>query len=87
MNTADIMILSVLGAVFGLDTVSFPQSMISRPIVGATVAGAILGDPWAGLLVGAALELFAVDILNGARREWSGARCMPRLRMASMRGA
>ena len=76
MNTADIMILSVLGAVFGLDTVSFPQSMISRPIVGATVAGAILGDPWAGLLVGAALELFAVETLPfGASRypEWGSA--------------
>jgi PTS system mannose-specific IIC component len=60
----------------GLDTVSFPQAMLSRPIVGATLAGAILGDATLGLLVGATLELFAVDTLPfGASRypEWGSA--------------
>jgi PTS system mannose-specific IIC component len=76
MSGADIIILSLLGGVLGLDTVSFPQAMLSRPIVGATLAGAILGDAGAGLLVGATLELFAVDTLPfGASRypEWGSA--------------
>ena len=76
MSGVDILILSLLGGVLGLDTVSFPQAMMSRPIVGATLSGAILGDAGAGLLVGAALELFAVDTLPfGASRypEWGSA--------------
>lgn len=76
MNSIDILVLSVLGGLLGLDTVSFPQAMLSRPIVGATAAGAILGDPSSGLLVGAALELFAVETLPfGASRypEWGSA--------------
>lgn len=76
MSAVDVLILSLLGGVLGLDTVSFPQAMLSRPIVGATLSGAILGDAGAGLLVGAALELFAVDTLPfGASRypEWGSA--------------
>lgn len=76
MSGVDILILSLLGGVLGLDTVSFPQAMLSRPIVGATLAGAFMGDASAGLLVGATLELFAVDTLPfGASRypEWGSA--------------
>lgn len=76
MSAVDVMILSLLGGVLGLDTVSFPQAMLSRPIVGATLAGAFMGDASAGLLVGATLELFAVDTLPfGASRypEWGSA--------------
>lgn len=76
MSAVDVVVLSLLGGVLGLDTVSFPQAMLSRPIVGATLSGAILGDAGAGLLVGAALELFAVDTLPfGASRypEWGSA--------------
>ena len=76
MSGIDILILAFLGGVLGLDTVSFPQAMLSRPIVGATLAGALLGDAGAGLLVGATLELFAVDTLPfGASRypEWGSA--------------
>ena len=76
MNGVDIIILSLLGGVLGLDTVSFPQAMLSRPIVSATLAGTLLGDPGSGLLVGAALELFAVETLPfGASRypEWGSA--------------
>jgi len=72
----DIVLLALLGGMLGLDTVSFPQAMLSRPIVGATLAGAILGAAGAGLLVGATLELFAVDTLPfGASRypEWGSA--------------
>lgn len=76
MSGVDIVMFALLGGVLGLDTVSFPQAMLSRPIVGATIAGAFMGDATAGLLVGATLELFAVDTLPfGASRypEWGSA--------------
>ncbi len=44
----------------GLDAVSWPQVMISRPIVSATVGGALLGDAASGFLVGAVLELLGL---------------------------
>lgn len=76
MSPADIVILAVVGGVLGLDTVSFPQAMVSRPIVAGTVGGAMLGSPALGLLLGATLELFAVETLPiGASRypEWGSA--------------
>src|SRR5688572_32954939 len=60
----------------GLDVVSFPQAMISRPIVAATIAGAVVGEPERGLLIGVVLELIALDTLPfGASRypEWGSA--------------
>ncbi len=68
--------LAVLGAVFGLDVVSFPQAMISRPIVASVAGAALAGDPGAGLAVGAVLELIALETLPiGASRypEWGSA--------------
>jgi len=68
--------LSLLGAVLGLDTVSFPQAMLSRPLVAATLGGALVGSPVGGLLVGATLELIALETLPfGASRypEWGSA--------------
>ena len=68
--------VSLLGAVVGLDMVSFPQMMLSRPLVSATVAGAFVGRPAAGLLIGAVLELIALETLPfGASRyaEWGTA--------------
>ena len=65
--------ISLLGGVLGLDVVCFPQVMISRPIVAATVAGAFVGDATTGVLVGAVLELIALATLPfGASRypEW-----------------
>jgi mannose/fructose/N-acetylgalactosamine-specific phosphotransferase system component IIC len=68
--------LGLLGAVLGLDTVSFPQAMLARPIVAATCGGALLGSPLSGLIMGAALELIALETLPfGASRypEWGSA--------------
>ena len=68
--------LALLGAVLGLDVVSFPQAMFSRPLVAATAAALLLGDPVRGLLVGATLEMFALETLPfGASRypEWGSA--------------
>ena len=76
MSMATVWTVALLGAVCGLDTVSFPQAMISRPIVAATVAGAVAGSPLRGLAVGALLELFALKTLPfGASRypEWGSA--------------
>ncbi|MGE5091451.1 MAG: PTS sugar transporter subunit IIC, partial [Bacillota bacterium] len=58
-----IALLLLWGIITGVDLVSVPQAMLSRPLVAATVAGAILGDVEAGLRVGVVLELFALDVL------------------------
>jgi mannose/fructose/N-acetylgalactosamine-specific phosphotransferase system component IIC len=57
------------GVVTGLDFVSVLQAMVARPLVAATVAGVIAGDPTSGVLVGMALELYALEVLpvGGAR--------------------
>ena len=72
----DLLPIALLGGLLGLDVVSFPQAMISRPLVAATCAGALVGHSLSGLLVGAALELVALDTLPfGASRypEWGSA--------------
>ncbi|HKC80689.1 MAG TPA: PTS sugar transporter subunit IIC [Gemmatimonadaceae bacterium] len=76
MNLLQALPIAMLGAVLGLDVVSFPQAMVSRPIVAATLAGAFIGHPEAGLLIGVVLELIALDTLPfGASRypEWGSA--------------
>ncbi|MEO7084400.1 MAG: PTS sugar transporter subunit IIC [Gemmatimonadaceae bacterium] len=72
----DLLPIAILGGVLGLDVVSFPQAMISRPIVAATLSGALIGQPLSGVLIGAALELIALETLPfGASRypEWGSA--------------
>lgn len=76
MTLLDTLPLAMLGALLGLDVVSFPQVMISRPIVAATAAGAFIGNSPAGLLIGVVLEMIALDTLPfGAARypEWGSA--------------
>lgn len=76
MNMLEALPIALLGALLGLDVVSFPQAMVSRPIVAATLAGAFIGNPPAGLLIGVVLELIALDTLPfGASRypEWGSA--------------
>ncbi|MFM8301650.1 MAG: PTS sugar transporter subunit IIC [Gemmatimonadota bacterium] len=66
----------VLGALSGLDVVAFPQAMLSRPIVAATAAGALAGNPLGGLTIGVALEFFALEAMPfGSSRypEWGSA--------------
>jgi PTS system mannose-specific IIC component len=68
--------LALLGGIVGLDVVSFPQAMWSRPIVAATLGGALAGDPARGLLAGVVLEMLAMEMLPvGASRypEWGTA--------------
>lgn len=76
MILLDALPIALLGALLGLDVVSFPQAMVSRPIVAATLAGAFVGNPPAGLLIGVVLEMIALDTLPfGASRypEWGSA--------------
>ncbi|HUF65247.1 MAG TPA: PTS sugar transporter subunit IIC [Gemmatimonadaceae bacterium] len=76
MTLLEILPIVLLGVICGLDVVSFPQAMISRPIVAATAAGALGGHPGDGLLIGAVLELIALETLPfGASRypEWGTA--------------
>lgn len=76
MMLLEILPLALLGALLGLDVVSFPQAMVSRPIVAATLAGAFVGNPPAGLLIGVVMEMIALDTLPfGASRypEWGTA--------------
>jgi PTS system mannose-specific IIC component len=73
---ASLLPFALLGGLLGLDVVSFPQAMLSRPIVAATLAGALAGHPERGLLAGVVLELFALETLPfGASRypEWGSA--------------
>lgn len=72
----EVLPIALLAGIIGLDVVSFPQAMISRPIVAATIAGAFFGAPVAGLTCGAALECLAIESLPvGASRypEWGSA--------------
>jgi mannose/fructose/N-acetylgalactosamine-specific phosphotransferase system component IIC len=76
MTITMILAFALLGAVLGLDVVSFPQVMISRPIVASTVAGALGGSASDGLLAGVFLEMMALETLPvGASRypEWGTA--------------
>ncbi len=57
------------GTVVGIDLVSFPQGLLSRPLIVGAGAGLLLGNLEDGLRVGLLLELFALDVLPvGAAR-------------------
>ncbi|NOT09609.1 MAG: hypothetical protein HOP28_15565, partial [Gemmatimonadales bacterium] len=61
--------LFLWATIAGLDLASVLQGLFNRPLVAGAVAGIVLGDPGAGLRIGAALELFALDVLPiGASR-------------------
>jgi PTS system mannose-specific IIC component len=69
-------LLTIVGAIVGLDFVSFPQAMFSRPLVAATLGGWVCGNITAGLLTGVLLECFALETMPfGASRypEWGPA--------------
>jgi PTS system mannose-specific IIC component len=65
----DLLLVGLWGVLVGIDMTSVAQTMLSRPLVAATVAGVILGDPAGGLMMGVLLELFALEVLPvGAAR-------------------
>lgn len=79
MSLSLLLVLLLWGTIVGLDVVTVPQSMVSRPLIAGTVTGALIGllptgvslasAVSTGLLVGAALELYALDVIPiGASR-------------------
>ena len=89
MILMDVLPVALLGALLGMDVVTFPQAMISRPIVAATLAGAFIGSATAGLTVGATLELLALGMLPfGASKypEWGSASVVGGVLYASQVG-
>jgi PTS system mannose-specific IIC component len=63
LESWQVMALLAWGTLAGLDLASGPQVMITRPLVAGSVAGALAGDATTGLVVGAILELFALEVL------------------------
>ena len=57
-----IILVSLCGSLFCLDRVVV-QSMISRPVVVAPLVGLLLQNPYAGLVIGALIELIWIDRL------------------------
>lgn len=65
MTITTILLFALLGAFLGLDVVSFPQAMFSRPIVASTLAGTLGGSASDGLLAGVFLDDGARDAARG----------------------
>ena len=55
-----ILLIAFIGSLLCLDRILI-QIMVSRPIIIASLTGLILGNPYAGLIIGAILELFWID--------------------------
>ena len=76
MTLYQLALVLLMGTVVGLDLASIPQVMISRPLVAGTLGGLAVGHPLPGLVIGALLELFALETLpvGGARySDWGPA--------------
>ncbi|ESP63019.1 PTS system, mannose-specific IIC component [Smithella sp. ME-1] len=56
----EIILVSLLGGLLCLDRV-FIQAMVSRPVVIAPLIGLLLNNPYAGLIIGAFVELIWID--------------------------
>jgi PTS system mannose-specific IIC component len=70
----EIVQLTVLGGLLGLDGTSVGQFMLSRPLVAGALVGWVLGDPVLGFAVGAILELYLlVSFPTGGSRFAEGA--------------
>lgn len=54
----DILRVSLLGGLLGLDATAVGQFMASRPLVSGVLAGWVLGEPALGIEIGAILELY-----------------------------
>lgn len=57
MDAGTLAALGLLGGFLSLDRTALLQTMVSRPLVGATLAGYLMGEPSLGLLSGLFLEL------------------------------
>lgn len=65
----DMLRLSALGGLLGLDGTSVGQFMVSRPLVVGFLAGLVAGEPLRGTVVGMMLELYLlVSVPSGGAR-------------------
>lgn len=63
----DLVLVTAAGGVLSLDRTALVQTMASRPLVGATAVGYLLGAPALGLLAGLLLELlWLMDLPMGS---------------------
>lgn len=63
------LVTALMGGFVGLDATSFPQIMISRPLVAGVLTGVLFGRPAEGLALGFLVEAFSLIILPiGAAR-------------------
>jgi len=70
----EIVQVTLLGGLLGLDGTSVGQFMVSRPLVAGALVGWVLGEPGLGLMVGAILELYLlVSFPTGGSRFPEGA--------------
>ena len=58
-----LLLLALLGGAVAIDGTSFGQFMLSRPFIAATLAGALVGNPAGGAIIGLVLEAFHLNIL------------------------
>ena len=58
-----IVVLSLLGGALSVDATAALQVMLSQPLVAGSIAGAVVGDPILGLVVGSALQLVWIGVL------------------------
>jgi mannose/fructose/N-acetylgalactosamine-specific phosphotransferase system component IIC len=70
--------VGLLGGLVGLDATSFPQAMISRPLIAGTLTGTLFGRPLEGAVIGFLIELFALITLpiGAALYPESGTACV-----------
>jgi mannose/fructose/N-acetylgalactosamine-specific phosphotransferase system component IIC len=57
------LMVALWGGLVGLDGTSFPQAMISRPLIAGTITGLLFGRPIEGAVAGFLVELFALTTL------------------------
>jgi len=70
----EVLQISLLGGLLALDATSVGQFMASRPLVAGALTGLVMGQPSAGLVVGAILELYLlVSFPTGGSRFPEGA--------------
>jgi mannose/fructose/N-acetylgalactosamine-specific phosphotransferase system component IIC len=63
------LMVGLWGGLVGLDSTSFPQFMVARPVIAGTLTGAIFGRPLEGAMLGFFMEAFALITLPiGAAR-------------------
>lgn len=69
LSLGTVLWVSLVGGGLALDGTSFGQTMVSRPLVAATVTGALAGSPAAGVTIGLVLEALQLSVLPvGASR-------------------